>query len=199
MIQELFIDSAKSSIIWSSTNSFLGTTGILGFSTISLSPAKDFPVTLPLCCNIFIVESRSSTFSLFFLEINLSFDVTSFGFPLFPCLKFCPATLNIPLFLDLELCFGPLPIILTKLASEMKIYLLKQCKYEWRQKKYIDNHRSLGAPYASGILSMLYLWLLRNMMGTPGIFRILLLRSLSQVATMYALCWVTRLTRQSSA
>ena len=73
LIQELFIDSAKSSIIWSSTNSFLGTTGILGFSTVSLSPAKDLPVTLPLCCNIFIVESRSSTFSLFFLEIWIKF------------------------------------------------------------------------------------------------------------------------------
>ena len=44
------------------------------------------------------------------------------------------------------------------------------------------NH--LGAPYASDILSMVYLWDIMYMIGTPGTFRILLLRSLSQVATM---------------
>jgi hypothetical protein len=42
----------------------------------------------------------------------------------------------------------------------------------------------LGAPNASGIRSMLNLRLLMYMIGTPGIFLIFLLRSLSQVATM---------------
>ena len=41
-----------------------------------------------------------------------------------------------------------------------------------------------GAPKASTIRSMVYLCCDMNMMGTPGIFLILLLKSLSQVATM---------------
>ena len=47
-------------------------------------------------------------------------------------------------------------------------------------------HHILGAPpiVASGSLSIVYLRDCRYMMGTPGIFRIRLLKSRSQVATM---------------
>lgn len=57
----------------------------------------------------------------------------------------------------------------------------------------------LGAPNASGILSTVYRWLLMYMAGTPGIFLIRPLSSLSHVATMKHLQFVTIFTRQSSA
>src|SRR3990167_6542069 len=52
---------------------------------------------------------------------------------------------------------------------------------------------------APGSLSMAYLWLWINMMGTPGIFLILRFKSLSHVATMKSLFAVTSFTMQSSA
>ena len=47
-----------------------------------------------------------------------------------------------------------------------------------------------GAPKASGILSIEYLRLATYIIGTPGIFLSLLLRSLSQVATIKHRCWL---------
>jgi len=41
-----------------------------------------------------------------------------------------------------------------------------------------------GAPKASGMRSIVYRWLEMNIIGTPGIFLTLRLRSLSQVATI---------------
>lgn len=56
-----------------------------------------------------------------------------------------------------------------------------------------------GAPYASAMRSMVYLCDMIYIIGTPGTFLILLLRSLSQVATIKHLCCLILSTMQSSA
>jgi len=72
---------------------------------------------------------------------------------------------------------------------------MKKLKYDI----FLIYYNHLGAPNASGILSIVYLWLCRYITGTPGIFLILRFKSLSQVATMKQRCCLTRFTIQSSA
>ena len=55
------------------------------------------------------IEKQSA--DIVFSLTNFNLVVTSLGFPFFSVLKFCPATLKMPLLLDLLLlCLGPLPI-----------------------------------------------------------------------------------------
>jgi len=68
------------------------------------------------------------------------------------------------------------------------VYPISSTKYKKREILTEKYPKQLlpqrGAPYASAILSMLYLCAEINMIGTPGTFRNRLLKSLSHVATM---------------
>merc|ERR1719175_563282 len=104
--------SIKSSISDSATGSGLG--GAAGMTSgLRTLPDKD---SVPSCWICFSVASRSTVLDLFLVEIALSLEKTSLGFP-FLSFRLTPATLKMGLFLDLEeLCLGPFPIFLCQAA-----------------------------------------------------------------------------------